>query len=220
MAETNERGPNRNIRTYGFAGAAVVIAVSLLLAYLLGAFDSTPRERIKADSVCANLRDKEAAADIFNRALPRSTHYDFRERLNPSPDYSYRINCQVVNDGDDALLDLTSTMGFSAPWKNWESKVIEPRSKGKVFHFDAGIKGISTPNLAGIYVPCYSKERSSKRPHNLSVYALAVEPLHGSAKEKRQELVDLALDFARSTHKQAKCDRPSELPDRAEAPVD
>ncbi|MFG2497295.1 hypothetical protein ACGFSB_03620 [Streptomyces sp. NPDC048441] len=214
MEEANGRKPARNLRTFGLIAVTVVGAISLALIYHFGVFDSESRGHIKADSVCENLHDRKGAAEVFNSALPQFSSYDFQEQLNPPADYSYRSNCEVLGNQDTALLDLTANMAFAEAWQKWEKKVIKPRSHGEITYFDAGIRGVSSSNLAGIYVPCYTRERSSKQAHNLNVIALAIEPLQGSEKTKRQKLIALALDYAHTAHKQAKCDLPSKLPNR------
>ncbi|MCX4665219.1 hypothetical protein OG453_00775 [Streptomyces sp. NBC_01381] len=219
MTEPHDRKHSRKSRVYGLVAAAgtAAVATAVSLAYYFGAFDSWTRERIQADEVCRNLNDKQSAADIFNSALPPSSHYDLRERFSTDTGWRYRINCGV-DDGDNRLLSLTAHT-FTAPsQKVWEDELLPPL-KGKATYFDAGVRGVSTPGVAGIYVPCYRSGRKDALPNtDLNVYALAVEPLQGSDKENRQQLIDLALDFAHTAHKQADCDRPSKLPDRVTAP--
>ena len=199
--------------------ATAVAAVFLGLAYYLGAFDSWTREHIEKEAVCRNLTDRQEAADIFNSALPPSSHYNLQESFSTDTGWPYRINCGVMDDGDSGLLELTAHM-FTAPSKKvWEDQILPPH-KGKVSYFDAGVEGVSTSDMAGIYVPCYTSGRKGTRPPstNLNVFVQALKPLQGSDRETRQQLIDLALDYAHTAHKQAKCDRPSKLPDRVTAP--
>lgn len=208
MTEPSDRKPRRKSLVFG--SVAIAAAVGVLLAYFLGAFEE--RGEIRADGLCHNLPDRQAAADIFTSVLPQARHYDFQERSGRDADWSYTSTCRAVGDDDQILLLLTADMGAAKPWQEWADHEMPP-TEGKRSFFNAGIKGISTLDLAAIYVPCYSSEEASKAPHNLTVMAHALESLEGSDKEVRQKLIDLATDFARSAHKEAKCDRPSKLPD-------
>ncbi|MEU0999302.1 hypothetical protein [Streptomyces tibetensis] len=183
--------------------------LSLLLAYLLGAF-SEGRGDIKAEDVCRNLPDRQAAADIFKSLLPRAAKYDFVVTSTPDPDESYINTCTAMGDDNERFLNLHAEMGVAMPWRQWADHNLPPTS-GKITYFDAGVKGVSTSDLAAIYVPCYASETKTKQPHNLTVFAHALEDLQGSDSEDRQKLLDLATAFGRYAHKEAKCDLPSKL---------
>ncbi|NDZ81851.1 hypothetical protein G3I19_25615 [Streptomyces sp. SID10853] len=155
-------------------------------------------------------------ADTLDSSLPQADRYRFSVTSDNKPDWSYNISCTVDGDKKE-LLQLTAKMGVEMPWREWEKNHVPPRS-GETSYFNAGIKGVSGPALAVIDVPCYTHESSSGQPHNLTVTALAFKPMQGSDKQIRQDFVDLALDFARASHKDAKCDRPSQLPAKVAAP--
>jgi hypothetical protein len=208
LTEFSDRRPLRKSLVYG--AVAVAAAIALFIAYLIGAFDESGH--IQADDVCRNVPDRQATAEIFSSVLPRATKYDFSMTLRPTKDYSYRSSCDARGDGK-SLLQLTADMGVAKPWRKWVDDELPPSLEGKRTYFNAGIKGVSTADQAAIYVPCYSSERASKQAHNLTVFALALKPLESADKEARQTLIDLATDFARSAHKEAKCDLPSKLAD-------
>lgn len=184
--------------------------VALLLAYLLGAFEK--RADIRANDVCQNVPDRQKATEIFNSSLPQATSYHFSERQVLTPDSYFKSRCNVNGDDDDLLLTLTAKMGSARPWREWAEDEIPPNSGGNPTYFDAGVKGVSHTELAAIWVPCYSSESASKQPWNMTVFALAHKHLEASDDEARQKLIDLATDFARQAHKDAKCDLPSKLP--------
>ncbi|MFF7042585.1 hypothetical protein ACIP4T_14840 [Streptomyces massasporeus] len=209
MTEVSGRRSIR--RTLWYGGIALAAVLSTLLAYLLGVF-SEERGDIKADDVCQSLPDRQAAARIFDSLLPRAAEYDFVTTSTPDPDESYINTCSVMGDNNQRLLNLHAEMGVAMPWRQWVDHNLPPTS-GKVTYFDAGVKGVSTSDLAAIYVPCYSSEAKTKQPHNLTVFAHATEELPGSDSENRQNLVDLATAFGRNAYKEAECDLPSRLPD-------
>ncbi|WP_328317755.1 hypothetical protein [Streptomyces sp. NBC_00388] len=155
-------------------------------------------------------------ADTLNSSLPQADHYRFSVTSDNTPDWSYNISCIVDGDKKELLL-LTAKIGVETPWRKWEKNHVPPSSH-ETTYFDAGIKGVSGPQLAVIDVPCYAHESSSGQPHNLTVTALARKPMQGSDKQIRQHLIDLALDYAKASHKDAKCDRPSQLPAKVTAP--
>lgn len=207
-------------RLYGTL-AAIAVAAAALLSYALGVFDSESGPRIRAGDVCSGLEDKRAAVKDFDSLLPQHGGYKFRDLPSTETTEGFSNECYVVGDQGDTYLHLVASLGFAAPeedGKNWETKVLKPLSTGEFTHFDAGFRGTSAPNLAGINVPCLSAGNIGDMPYNLTVYTHAQKSLRGSDREKRQKFIDLALDFARTAHKQAKCDRPSQLPDRVTAP--
>ncbi|MGW5865805.1 hypothetical protein ACWFRJ_26885 [Streptomyces sp. NPDC055239] len=220
MTEPSHHKRIKKTSLYGMLAAAAV-AAALLTSYALGAFDSEPEVRIQADDVCSGIQDKKAAAQEIDSLLPKSGKYDFRDLSRTKSKGHYIGECYVVGDQGDVYLHLVASLGFKAPkdnTKDWESRTLKPLSRGEVIHFDAGLKGTSASNLAGIYVPCFSPGKVGELPYNLTVFANAEQSLVGSEKVKRQKLVNLALDYAHTAHKQAKCDRPSKLPDRVTAP--
>ncbi|MFD5948863.1 hypothetical protein ACFWAZ_21745 [Streptomyces collinus] len=198
-------------RTFLYGGIALSAVVSTLVAYLLGVF-SEERGDIKADDVCRSLPDRQAAVEIFESLLPRAATYDFVATSTSDPDESYLTTCSVTGDDNQGLLNLRAEMGVAMPWRQWADHNLPPTS-GKITYFDAGVKGVSTSDLAAIYIPCYASEAKTKQPHNLTVFAHATEDLPGSDSENRQKLVELATAFGRNAYKEAKCDLPSRLPD-------
>ncbi|MFI1484588.1 hypothetical protein [Streptomyces sp. NPDC020747] len=186
------------------------VAITLLVAYLAGAFEQ--RGKIRADDVCRSLPNRKEAAEIFNSVLPRAASYDFDMRSSPIQDWHYNSNCFVKGDGKDLLLSLHANAVATVSWQKWADHELPPTSNGKLTDFNAGLKGLSTPRMAAIYVPCYSSERESKDPWSLTVFAQAPSGLEGSDKEARQTLIKLATEFGRYVHHEAKCDLPSKLP--------
>lgn len=208
MTEPSNRRALRKPFIYGGVVAAVA-AVGVLVAYLLGAFE--PRGEIRADDACRNVPDRQATAKVLNSVLPRASKYDFDETWRPDQDWGFRSTCTVDGDGE-ALLSLHATVGTNRSWRAWADDTLPPTSGGKITYFNAGIKGVSTADLAAIYVPCYRSEKTSKSRYNMTVFAHALKPLESSDKEARQTLIDLATAFARQAHKDAKCDLASKLP--------
>ncbi|GAA2641218.1 hypothetical protein [Streptomyces vastus] len=207
MTEPSARRALRKPFVYGVV--AVVAAMGLLVAYLLGVFEK--RGDIKADDVCSNLPDRQAAADIFNSALPRAASYNFVMRATPIPDWHYISHCTGTGDGDN-LLNLNAKVGPARSWRTWADRTLPPTSGGKRTYFNAGIKGVSTADLAAVYVPCYRSEKTSKARYNMTVFAQAPQGLEGSDNEARKTLIDLATALGRYAHEEAKCDLPSKLP--------
>ncbi|MPY30726.1 hypothetical protein FNH09_05170 [Streptomyces adustus] len=162
--------------------------------------------------MCQNLPDRRAAADTFKSVLPQAAQYDFVMTSTPDPDESYSGTCSAIGDDSQHLLNLHADMGVAMSWEQWAEQELPPTT-GKVTYFSAGIKGVSTSDLAAIYVPCYSSETNTKQPHNLTIFAHALKSLKGSDSEVRQELIRLAESFGRYAHREAKCDLPSRLPD-------
>ncbi|MEU6070391.1 MULTISPECIES: hypothetical protein [Streptomyces] len=190
--------------------AAAIAAGAVLAAYFLGAFEK--RGHIQADDVCLHVPNRQQAAEIFNSVLPDASEYHFTETWRPDRDWEFRSVCTVKGDGDKSLFLLTAEMGSARPWQQWAETEIPPNSGGKITYFDAGLKGASNTEVAAIWVPCYSSEKESKQPWSMTVMADALKPLEVSDKEARQQLIDLAMSFARQAHKDAKCDLPSQLP--------
>ncbi|MFJ3796493.1 hypothetical protein ACIPSJ_09400 [Streptomyces sp. NPDC090088] len=208
MTEPTQRRRFRKSFVYG--GVAALAAISLLTAYLLGAFEK--RGHIGADDICRNVPDRKATARLFNSKLARSAHYDFTQNWNPDPDWRYRSSCITTGDNDQVLFSLDAKAGPATPWQQWAKTHIPPNNGGKITYFDAGVKGVSNTEVAAIWVPCYAHEKTSKAQYNMTVFADALKPLVASDKEARQALIDLATSFARQAHKDAKCDLPSKLP--------
>ncbi|MCW8097342.1 hypothetical protein [Streptomyces tauricus] len=208
MSELSVRRPSRKRFVYG--GVAAVAAVALLLAYLLGAFEE--RGDIQADDVCRNVPDRQRVTETFNSVLPRAATYHFEEEQVLTPDSYFMSRCDVTGDDDDLLLTLNAKLGSDRPWREWADSEIPPNSGGDRTYFNAGVKGVSNAEVAAIWVPCYASEKASKQPWNMTVFALVHKRLKASDKEARQTLIDLATDFARQAHKDAKCDLPSRLP--------
>ncbi|WP_327297307.1 MULTISPECIES: hypothetical protein [unclassified Streptomyces] len=208
---------NHKPLVYGSAATIAAAAIGLLLAYLLGAFDGA-RGHIQAADVCSNTHNDQAVADLLNSTLPRASHYDFSTTSSPSANHRYSISCTVHGDDNKELLLETAKIGYERPWRKWAAEEVPPTSGGKITHFNAGIKGVSAPTLAVIDVPCYAHQGATGTPYNLTVIAMALKPMQGSDNQIRQNFVDLALDFAKASHKDAKCDRPSVLPAKATAP--
>ncbi len=190
---------------------AATVAIALFIAYRFGAFEK--RGDVQADDVCLHVPDRQTTAEIFNSVLPRASEYHFVGTWNPDRDWQFMSTCFVEGNGDKTIFSLTAQMGSTRPWQQWAKAEIPPNSGGKVTYFDAGIKGVSNAQVAAILVPCYASEESSKDPWNMTVFALALEPLEASDKEARKTLIDLATAFARQAHKDAKCDLPSMLPE-------
>ncbi|MGW1727386.1 hypothetical protein ACWCQK_31270 [Streptomyces sp. NPDC002306] len=207
MTEPTNRSLLRNPYVYG--AVAVLAAAGVTVAYLFGAFES--RGEIKADDVCRNVPDRQEAAKVFNSLLPRAAAYDFHATWRPDQDWGFRSACIVEGSGDEPLLTLQATVGPSKSWQTWADEKLPPTS-GKVSYFNAGIKGVSTSDLAAVYFPCYRSEKTSKSQYNMTVFAHALKPLEASDGEARQALIDLAVSLAHQAHKDAKCDLPSELP--------
>ncbi|NGO45769.1 hypothetical protein G6048_27740 [Streptomyces sp. YC419] len=207
MTEPTKRRHTRKALICGAVAAAGAIA--LLTAYLLGAFEK--RGHIQAEDVCLHVPARQETAEIFNSVLPQSSKYDFDGTWRPDRDQGFRSTCFVMGDDDESLFSLTAEMGSARPWQQWAETEIPPNSGGEITYFDAGLKGVSNAEVAAIWVPCYSSERTSKEPWNMTVIADALKPLEVSDKEARQALIDLATTFARQAHKDAKCDLSSKL---------
>ncbi|MEV7140013.1 hypothetical protein [Streptomyces tauricus] len=188
---------------------AAVAAVTLLLSYLLGAFEE--RGDIRSDDICQNVPGRQKTTEIFNSELPQAASYHFEEDQVLTPDSYFKSRCDVTGE-DELLLTLNAKMGSARPWLEWADREIPPNSGGDRTYFNAGVKGVSNAEVAAIWVPCYASERASKQPWNMTVFALVHKPLEASDKQARQTLIDLATDFARQAHKDAKCDLPSKLP--------
>ncbi|MFH8468746.1 hypothetical protein [Streptomyces sp. NPDC017991] len=159
-----------------------------------------------------HVPDRKKTAEIFNSVLPQAPKYSFDGTWRPDRDWGFRSTCTVTGDGKESLLILTAEMGSARPWQRWAGTEIPPNSGGKHTYFEAGLKGVSNSEVAAIWVPCYAKEKASKKPWNMTVLADALKPLEASDEKARQTLIDLATDFARQAHKDAKCDLPSKLP--------
>jgi hypothetical protein len=209
LTEPTKRRLLRNPYVYG---VVVVIAVgSVLTTYLLGGFEK--RGHIQADDICLHVPDRQEVARIFNSVLPQATEYHFTETWRPDRDWQFRSVCAVEDKERNALFYLQAVVGSARPWQQWARTNIPPNSGGKSEHFDAGLKGISNAEVAAIWVPCYAHEKTSKSQYNMTVFAHALKPLETSDREARQTLIDLTTSFARQTHKDAKCDLPSKLPE-------
>ena len=206
MTELSGRRALRKPLVYGAVAAVAVIG--LLVAYFLGAFEG--RGTVKADDVCRQLPNQQEAADIFNSVLPQATSYEFVTGPSSKPDRHYNSDCFAKGDGKNFLI-LHANAVSTVSWRRWADHELPP-IEGKVDDFSAGMKGISATNLAAIYVPCYSREKVSKEPYSLTVYAEAPQGLEGSNEEGRQALIELATAVGRYVHKEAKCDLPSKLP--------
>lgn len=185
-------------------------AIALLIAYLFGAFEK--RGNIQADDICRQVPSRQETAKIFNSVLPKASKYQFDGTWRPDQNADFRSTCFVTGDDENSLFALTAEMGSARPWQEWVKDEIPPNDGGKIDYFDAGLKGVSNAEVALIWVPCYSSEKQSKQPWSMTVLADALKPLDVSDKEARQTLIDLATDFARQAHKDAKCDLPSKLP--------
>jgi hypothetical protein len=208
LTESSERKSRR--KPFIYAAVAVAAATGLLVAHLGGVFDAE-RGTITADDVCRNLPDRQAAAGILNSVLPQAARYDFVTRSTPTPDWDYISNCSGTGDGKN-VLNLHAKAGVAMPWRQWADHSLPP-SSGKRTYFNSGIKGVSTADLAAIYIPCYRNEKKTKEPYNLTVFAQAPEGLESSDKEARRTLIDLATAVGRYAHEEAKCDLQSKLPD-------
>ncbi|MFI1413158.1 hypothetical protein ACH4Y0_25050 [Streptomyces sp. NPDC020707] len=206
--ETSTRRAFRKAIFYG--GAAGVAAIALLLSYLFGAFEK--RGDIHSADVCRNVPNRQKVSETFNSVLPQATTYEFEEDQVLTPDSYFKSRCDVNGDDDALLLTLNAKMGSDRPWREWADREIPPNSGGDRTYFNVGVKGVSNAEVAAIWVPCYASEKGSKQPWNMTVFALVHHPLEASDKEARQTLKDLATDFARQAHKDAKCDLPSKLP--------
>ncbi|WP_314412645.1 hypothetical protein [Streptomyces sp. DSM 40484] len=207
MTEPSDRRPLRKSILYGGTVAAGVTA--LLLAYLLGAFEE--RGTIQSKDVCPNVPARQEAAKIFKSVLPRAATYKFEERKDLTPDWHFNSRCNARGEDDNLLLTLSAQMGSDRPWREWADREVPPNSGGDTSYFSAGVKGVSNTEVAAIWVPCYAKEKASKQPWNMTVFARSYGPLEASNKEARKALVTLATNFARQAHKDAKCDLPSKL---------
>ncbi|MCX4235998.1 hypothetical protein [Streptomyces ortus] len=185
-------------------------AAALLVAYLFGAF--AERGTIQANDVCQNVPDRRKVVKKLNSSLPSAADYRFGERQVVTPDSYFKSRCNVYGDEDELLLTLAAEMGSARPWQEWVEDEVPRTSGGDRTNFNAGVKGVSNAEVAAIWVPCYASEKGSKQPWNMTVFALVHHPLEASDKEARQTLKDLATDFARQAHKDAKCDLPSKLP--------
>ncbi|CCK28235.1 putative membrane protein [Streptomyces davaonensis JCM 4913] len=202
---------HRRIRQpFIYGGTAALAAAGLLTAYLLGAFEK--RGHIDADDICRNVPNRKATAQIFNSELARSARYDFTENWRPDPDWSFISRCTAHGDDDRALFTLHAKAGPDKSWQQWAKTHIPPNDGGEITYFDAGVKGLSNAEIAALWMPCYTHEKTSNSQYNMTVYAFAIDPLEASDKEARQTLIDLAISFARKAHKDAKCDLPSKLP--------
>ncbi|MCW8097341.1 hypothetical protein [Streptomyces tauricus] len=189
---------------------AAAAAAALLLAYLLGAFEK--RGHVRAEDVCAHVPDRPNTAEIFNSVLPQAAKYSFDGTWRPDRDWQFRSACTVTGVDDESLFILAAEMGSARPWQRWAETEIPPNSGGKRTYFNAGLKGVSNSEVAAIWVPCYANEKVNNQPWNMTVLADALRPLKTSDKKARQILIDLAIDFARQAHRDAKCDLPSKLP--------
>jgi hypothetical protein len=208
MSERSNRKSLRKPIIYG--AIAAVAAITLVVAYFLGAFGD--RGHIKADDVCRNVPNRSEAAKIFNSVLPSASKYHFAQTWRPDVDWGFRSVCGINEDGDKALFYLDAKVGPATPWQQWAKTHIPRNDGGKITYFDAGLKGVSNPEVAAIWVPCYAHEKTSKTRYNMTVFAHALKPLDASDNKARQTLIDLATSFARQAHKDAKCDLPSKLP--------
>ncbi|MFJ3778450.1 hypothetical protein ACIPX0_42900 [Streptomyces sp. NPDC090075] len=186
------------------------MSTAVLAAYLLGAFEK--RGEIQADDICRQVPDRPKAAKIFNAVLAQSSKYEFTGTWRPDQGWGFRSTCFAMGDNDKTLFSLTATVGYARPWQQWAEDDIPPNGGGKITYFNAGVKGISNAQIAAIWVPCYAHEKTSNAQYNMTVFALALNPLEASGKEARKTLIDLATSFARQAHKDAKCDLPSKLP--------
>ncbi|MFJ8937995.1 hypothetical protein ACIRL0_20110 [Streptomyces sp. NPDC102365] len=193
---------------YGALIAAGVVA--LLIAYLGGSFEK--RGHVRAEDVCRHVPDRKKTAKIFNSVLPQTPKYNFDGTWRPDRDWGFKSTCTVTGDDNETLFILTAEMGSARSWKQWAETEIPPNSGGTPTNFEAGLKGVSNSEVAAIWVPCYANEKTSKQPWNMTVLADALKPLEASDNEARQTLIELATDFARQAHKDAKCDLSSKLP--------
>ncbi|PSM38901.1 hypothetical protein C6Y14_34900 [Streptomyces dioscori] len=162
--------------------------------------------------MCRNVPNRPEVAKVFSSALPEASRYDFEQTWRPDADWGFRSRCGIRDENDNALFYLDAKAGPDKSWQEWIKTHIPRNSGGKFDYFNVGLKGIYNSKFAAIWVPCYAHEKTSKSRYNMTVFADALKPLDASDKEAREILKDLATDFARQAHKDAKCDLPSKLP--------
>lgn len=195
------------------AGIGLITAT----AYLLDLPPFEPQQgTIESSEVCDSLGLSSSAVTALRQVLPPESSYSFQEtpgiRVGQN-DGSYTSSC-FVNGEDKIILSARTQMMLAEPSKDWvESEVLDEMGNGQDLKtFTAGERGVASPRIAAILVPCASTGEIPGGRYNLSVLVKLKESGGTNQKKARKSLIDLALGAAHFSHQKARCDLPAKLP--------
>ncbi|MGW4034229.1 hypothetical protein ACWEFL_33875 [Streptomyces sp. NPDC004838] len=184
-------------------------------SYLLGFPPFDRQGEIKADRVCESLGESSFAATALRQALPAEPTYSFKDQVAgenaEQGSTSYTADCFVRGESSVLLSARTEMMVVSSS-ESWTTQVLDGRSPSDVENFTAGSKGVASASRAAVLVPCTSAGRIPGGSYSLSVVIDLRKHDDSDERKVRQALENLAVGAAEYSHREAKCDLPSRLP--------
>ncbi|MEV6316486.1 hypothetical protein [Streptomyces sp. NPDC051776] len=184
-------------------------------AYLLKIPPFAQQGSINANDACASLGSSQNAVSALKKVLPVDSHYSFDDTPGTrvgQEDRSYTSSC-FVNGGERTILSARVQMMRAEPAEGWVRSEVLGYKTGvqDLESFAAGDKGVTTPTMAAIFVPCAPAGQIPGGAYNLSVIVELKEHGESSDTETRRGLMDLALGVSDFAHRKARCGLPAKL---------
>ncbi|MGW6272407.1 hypothetical protein [Streptomyces sp. NPDC055060] len=196
------------------AGVGLFAAATYLLN--LPPFESQ-QGTIRSADVCESLGPSSSVVPTLKQILPSEDSYSFQDTPGTrvgEEDGSYTSACFVSGE-DRVILSVRTEMMISEPSKDWiENTVLGGPGSGRDLEpFTTDGKGVASPRLAAILVPCTSAGVIPGGSYSLSVLVKLKESGESSEARTRMSLAQLAVEAAKFSHDKARCDLPAKLPE-------
>jgi hypothetical protein len=197
-------------------GAVAFVSVLVGTAYL---FKLPPFKeevgQIEVSAVCDSLDPSPRTVDLLKSVLPQQPSYAFDEDVTlraGDHDDSYSSACFISGDGHQ-LLSVRTQMMRAESTQSWVDSEVTQRTEesGALTPFGSGSKGVASPAVAAIFVPCASAGKIPGGQYNLSVVVHLERAGDASEEKARAGLIELAKSAATYAHIKAKCDMPSRV---------
>ncbi|MEV5340581.1 hypothetical protein AB0K93_19215 [Streptomyces sp. NPDC052676] len=197
-------------------GAGVVVVLLGCAAYLLKIppFEEQAGE-ITENSLCDSMGPSPQSVASLKKALPGAASYGFADDVTlrgSVQDDSYTSTC-FVSGGGKELMTVRTQMMRAESARSWVDSEIKQYAgdPSRLTSFEAGERGVASPSVAAVFVPCVSRGVIPGGQYNLSVVVHLKEPGEVSAARTRSALIDLARSAATYAHSEAKCEMPSRI---------
>ncbi|MEV0256308.1 hypothetical protein AB0H82_18845 [Streptomyces sp. NPDC050732] len=192
---------------------AITVGLTVGIVYLASTPQADNSNTVRSSDSC-NLLKTDEAVSALNEVLPDRSAYAFDEepvRIHSTEaSDSFTTSCFVRGD-HDLLLSARARMMIAEPHKAWESTIFEGEAdkEERVTPFEAGVRGVTSPDKAAAFVPCVPKGKIPGGNYNLSVVVDLKQRGDVSEAQARDSLIDLAVSASKHAHKAAKCTLPS-----------
>jgi hypothetical protein len=197
-------------------GTGVLVAVLGYAAYLLKVppFEEQAGD-IAESSLCDSMGPSSHSVAALKKALPGAASYAFDDDVTlrgSAQDDSYTSAC-FVSGGGRELMTVRTQMMRAESAQSWIESEIEQYADNpsRLTSFERDGRGVASPSVAAVFVPCVSQGVIPGGQYNLSVVVHLKEPGEASGAEKRSALIALARSAATYAHSEARCDVPSRV---------